>query len=122
MRPLVLVTLAAALLLTGCGTTEKVSSDAAVQRFCADTAGVSDLLHSGSTAPDATARLTAFDQTLAADVSALQQAGDAAVAAEAQVIQSLVSSQLVGGALDAGQNAQLEQAASMVARVRDDTC
>jgi hypothetical protein len=111
-----------AFLLAGCGKAPSPTTDPAVLRFCADTAGLQEMLGTPGSGPSAIARLTDFDRRLSADVVALQQAGDATVAAEAQLIQSIVAGQIAAGELGAGPNAQLGKAASMLADLRDKTC
>src|SRR5690242_9146263 len=121
MRRAIVLAAAATVVLAACSHA-KSPPDAAVTQFCADTAGLGEMLKTPGSGAAAAARLADFDRRLTADVEALQQAGDAGVAAEAQLIQTIVASQMTGAALGAEQNPQLEHAASLLADVRDKTC
>jgi hypothetical protein len=120
MRRAIVLAGVATLALAACSHA-KPPPDAAVNQFCADTGGLGEMLKTPGS-PVAAARLADVDRRLTADVEALQQAGDAGVAAEAQLIQSLVASQMTGSALGAAPDPQLQHAASILADVRDKTC
>ena len=119
---LLLIAVSASLAATACASAAVPGHDAAVSRFCADTAGIEATLNAPAVGPAATASLAELERRLSEDVSALQQAGDVTVAAEGALIQSLISSQITGGELQAGPNPQLQRAAAMVADARNRSC
>ncbi len=98
-------------------------TDAAVARFCNDTAAIHQALDpSAASSPAGLAGLARFQATLSQDIDQLESHDDSAVAAEAQVIQSLVSSVMVGGEAGAGPDPRMAQALATIRQVRDKTC
>jgi hypothetical protein len=98
-------------------------TDAAVARFCTDTAAIDQVLDpSEASSPAGVARLARFQATLSQDIDQLESHGDSAVAAEAQVVQSLVSSLMVGGEAGVGPDPRMAQALAAIRQLRDKTC